>query len=139
MVWVSLLKKGGTPPSQLFRRELKAENMSFGGLGSKTRHISTLGLDRGLNFSRVRQGYEPPSSETTPHIFDSPKPPPIAPNPPKKPPNPPKIYKSTDFSALGHDRDLGFSRGHQGYKPPSSVTTPHIFDPPNRPKPPQNI
>ena len=37
--------------------------------------ILALGLDRDLNFSRVRQGYEPPSSVTTPHIFDSPKPP----------------------------------------------------------------
>ena len=68
--------------------------------------ILALGLDRDLNFSRVRQGYEPPSSVTTPHIFDS----------PQTPPNPPKIYKSTDFSALGHDRDLGFSRGHQGHQ-----------------------
>ena len=102
--------------------------------------ILALGLDRDLNFSRVRQGYEPPSSVTTPHIFDSPQTPPIAPNPPKKPPNPPKIYKSTDFSALGHDRDLGFSRGHQGYEPPSSVTTLHIFDPPPQsPQTPQNI
>ena len=45
--------------------------------------ILALGLDRGLNFSRVRQGYEPPSSVTTPHIFDSPQTPPIAPNPPQ--------------------------------------------------------
>ena len=55
--------------------------------------ILALGLDRGLNFSRVRQGYEPPSSVTTPHIFDSPQ------TPPKSPPTLPK-YINQQISQL---------------------------------------
>ena len=37
------------------------------------------------------------------------------------------------ISALGLDRDMGFLRGHQGCEPPLSVTTPHIYNPPQTP------
>ena len=72
--------------------------------------ISALGLDRDLGFSRGHQGHRPPDDdeeeeddnvvEDNEEVEDNDK--------------DDNNYK--DFAALGLDRDLGFSRGHQGYQ-----------------------
>ena len=67
----------------------------------------------------------------TPHTYDPQK---IPRNPPKKPQTPQNLKKS-NFSALGLDRDLGFSRGLQAQSSPRSEYYPYLCIPPKIPLP----
>ena len=67
----------------------------------------------------------------TPHTYDPQK---IPPNPPKSPQTPQNLKKS-NFSALGLDRDLWFSRGLHAQSSPRSEYYPYLCIPPKIPLP----
>ena len=74
--------------------------------------ISALGLDRDLEFSRGHQGHQPPDDEKEEddnEVEDNNK---VEDNDEVED-NDKDDNNFKDISALGLDRDLGFSRGHQ--------------------------
>ena len=70
--------------------------------------ISALGLDRDLGFSRGHQGHQPPDDDDDEEEDDD-----VVEDNKEVEDNDKDDNNFKDISALGLDRDLGFSRGHQ--------------------------
>ena len=72
--------------------------------------ISALGLDRGPGFSQGNQGHRPPDDDDDEEEDGN-----VVEDKDEVEDNAKGDNNCKDISALGLDRDLGFSRGHQGH------------------------
>ena len=82
--------------------------ISYHTIPYQTKGISALELDRDMGFSRGHQGHRPPDDDDDKEEDDD-----VVEDNDEVEDNDKDDNNFKDISALGLDRDLGFSRGHQ--------------------------